>query len=1031
MPYDLFISYAHQDNDHGQVKELCDAIFADFRQFGGRDLLVFFDERDIPSMADWEARIALGLRESRLFLAVISPSYFASTYCRREWEEYVRYEAMRQCLGEGVAPIYFVELPGLQDSAVEAGIAGWVADIRSRQWCDLASQDPVKIVRWHEAGRRALEDEHVAERLQTLKKEIRERLARADLARQSPTNLYRHNPQFVGRVRELTILREALNERGSVGIVGHGAQSATVSGATALYGLGGMGKTELALAYAHAFAWDYPGGRWLLSCEGLHNFDVVLRQLAVSTALNISFTEEEQKDPSRAAERVLAELRRRERSLLLLDNVTHPGLLGPDVLMRLPAQGQVHVLATTRLGPQQLAGSPHDHTFVAVDQLPVADALALIRAHQPEARFASPSDEAAATELVALLDGFTLAVETAAIYLGRHAAEGAIEAYTNRLRSVPLTASEDFAADSVVGVRHKEKLLERTLAITFEGLTDEQLHVLMLGALLPPDQIALPWLHAMAKERFPHLLGDGPEQWRHLEDTLRGLRLFTPGQEERVGRMHRMVQLLITRRIFAGVNGNEIEDTNQALTTHVLERGEYLAYAWEQHSNRWELQPLQSTAVLWLDENRHEGYELACSLVVPLNELALFSEAERLARKAFQFAETKYGAASNEVSRSANVLGAVLKETNRFADAEVELRRAMAIDERLYKQDAPEIAIALSNLGSLLHTSGRFAEAESLLERAVNILEGRKNPNRLALVSALMNLAEIREDAHRLKDAETLYQRALSLAEETLEPQHYSLGVLLSNFSSLMHKMNRLEEAEKLLRRALAIAERTFGRKHPSFALRLNNLAELLREADRFAEAEPLYEEALAIDEELFGANHSDVARVLNNLGLIYRETGRAQQSEQLYRRSLAIWEGIYGPLHPDVAAVLGNLAKVVGKLGRREEAEKLFRRALEIEETLFGNDHPHLAPTLSNLAWLLCEQKRFDEAESISRRQLLLVSKVSEREQSDHVYLRIAAANYLDLLKRIGLSESTARTRVDQVLRGTGFSLFGPSVSR
>ena len=421
MPYDLFVSYAHRDNARGQVRELRDAILEDFHKFAGRDLRIFFDDHDIPSMAGWEKSIAQGLRESHLFLAVLSPSYFASPYCRREWEEYVRYEAMRQCLGEGVAPVYFVELPGLDGPGVEQSIAAAVDELRKRQWCDLATQKPVNIIPWHDAGKRALEDAEVVRRLNVLKEQMAERLTRADRAQQSPTNIYRHNPQFVGRVRELTLLREALNERGSVGVVGHKPQAGAA--ATAVYGLGGMGKTELALAYAHAFAWDYPGGRWLARCEGLDNFDFVLRQLA--EPLQVTFTEEEQKDAHRAAERILAELRRRDRSLLLLDNVTHHELLSPDVLMRLPPQGYLHLLATTRLGPAQVTGSPHDHTFVAVDELPADDALALIRAHQPNARLTNADDEAAARQLVELLDGFTLAVETAAIYLGRHPAADA------------------------------------------------------------------------------------------------------------------------------------------------------------------------------------------------------------------------------------------------------------------------------------------------------------------------------------------------------------------------------------------------------------------------------------------------------------------------------------------------------------------------------------------------------------------------------------------------------------------------------
>src|SRR5215213_3578415 len=370
MPYDLFISYARRDNADKQVRELRDTISHDFHKSVGRNFDVFFDEDDIPNMVAWEKRIAQGLRESRVFLAVISPNYFASRYCRREWQEYVRYEAMRQCLGEGVTPVYFVELPGLDSSGVEQSIAALVDEMRKRQWCDLVSQKPIKILRWHEVGKHALEDVEVARRLSVLNKQIAATINRADVAQQSPTNIYRHNPQFVGRVNELTLLREAVNERLNVAVVGRMTRIAV--GATAVHGLGGMGKTELALAYAHAFAWDYPGGRWLMRCEGLDDFDLALRQLA--EPLNIALTEEQKHDVRRAGERVLAELRRRERSLLLLDNVTDPSLLAPDALIRLPAQDQVHVIATTRLGPAQLPGSPHDHTFIAVDELPGDDA---------------------------------------------------------------------------------------------------------------------------------------------------------------------------------------------------------------------------------------------------------------------------------------------------------------------------------------------------------------------------------------------------------------------------------------------------------------------------------------------------------------------------------------------------------------------------------------------------------------------------------------------------------------------------------
>src|SRR5690606_14366770 len=90
--FELFISYAHVDNqgEHaGKVTALVEAIKADYLRFAGTPLKVFFDTDDIRSMDDWQVRILKGLRQSKMMVAILSPAYFASDYCRKEWEHYV------------------------------------------------------------------------------------------------------------------------------------------------------------------------------------------------------------------------------------------------------------------------------------------------------------------------------------------------------------------------------------------------------------------------------------------------------------------------------------------------------------------------------------------------------------------------------------------------------------------------------------------------------------------------------------------------------------------------------------------------------------------------------------------------------------------------------------------------------------------------------------------------------------------------------------------------------------------------------
>lgn len=238
--YDLFISYSRRDNESGQVAALKAQIEAAYRAFAGKDLRIFFDTQQIVGMDDWRQKIQRSLRESHLFLAVLSPAYLASPYCRWEWEDYVRYEAMRQCLGEGVAPVFFVTLPDAADPRTDQAIARWVDEIHHRQTFDLRP--------WHDHGEKALQQAHVKTTLEQLHASVRERLDRAERARRSPNNLLKHNPAFVGRVRELTDLRNALGKN-KLGVVGAKDTTGNSAGRVSLQGLGGMGKTELALAY--------------------------------------------------------------------------------------------------------------------------------------------------------------------------------------------------------------------------------------------------------------------------------------------------------------------------------------------------------------------------------------------------------------------------------------------------------------------------------------------------------------------------------------------------------------------------------------------------------------------------------------------------------------------------------------------------------------------------------------------------------------------------------------------------------------
>src|SRR5260221_1500703 len=288
MPCDLFISYSRRDNERGRITKLVERIQTDFAAFAGRSLTTYFDVTEIQGMDDWRHRVLQGLRESRLMLACVSPAYLRSETCEWEFNEYLKQEIGRAYCNDGVAPIYFIEVPGWEDKGFEQRCAEWVSELRRRHYFDLRP--------WFHAGEECLRDASVQERMRQLSIQLTDRITRGERAEKSLGNVDAHNPHFIGRTANLRMLRENFVKPGHIGVV------------TAVNGVGGQGKTALAIEYAHAFADEYGGGRRQGRCAGKDELRLALPELAPPIGFEV--TDDEKKDADLPVERTRPELKK-------------------------------------------------------------------------------------------------------------------------------------------------------------------------------------------------------------------------------------------------------------------------------------------------------------------------------------------------------------------------------------------------------------------------------------------------------------------------------------------------------------------------------------------------------------------------------------------------------------------------------------------------------------------------------------------------------------------------------------------------
>jgi tetratricopeptide (TPR) repeat protein len=277
-------------------------------------------------------------------------------------------------------------------------------------------------------------------------------------------------------------------------------------------------------------------------------------------------------------------------------------------------------------------------------------------------------------------------------------------------------------------------------------------------------------------------------------------------------------------------------------------------------------------------------------------------------------------------------LGRVAEHQADFAEALNWSQLGMEQCEQRLGPEHPSTATALNNLAGLLQATNRLAEAEPLMRRALTIDEasyGNDHPN---VATALNNLAQLLQATNRIVEAEPLMRRALEIDEASYGNDHPKVAIRLNNLAQLLQATNRLAEAEPLMRRALAIDEASYGKDHPDVARDLNNLAMLLYGTNRLAEAEPLMCRALAIDEASYGKDHPDVARDLNNLALLLQATNRLAEAEPLMRRMVEIFIAFQrqGYQHPNLEAGVGNYITLLQSMGLSEPEIQAKLQALQ-----------------------------------------------------------------------------------------------------
>ncbi|KAJ5761735.1 uncharacterized protein N7511_005117 [Penicillium nucicola] len=317
-------------------------------------------------------------------------------------------------------------------------------------------------------------------------------------------------------------------------------------------------------------------------------------------------------------------------------------------------------------------------------------------------------------------------------------------------------------------------------------------------------------------------------------------------------------------------------------------------------------------------------------------------------------------------------LGDLYSDQGKLKEAEEMYQRALAGYEKAFGHDHTSALDIIHNLGLLYSNQGKLKEAEGMYRRALVGCEKVLGPYHTSTLDTVNNFGFLYSHQGKLKEAGQMYQRALKGYEKALGPDHTSTLNTVNNIGLLYSNQGKLKEAEEMYQRSLVGYEKALGEDHTSTLDIVNNLGSLYVDQGKLKEAAEMYHRSLVGYENALGQDHISTLNTVDNLGNLYSHQGELRRAEEMYQRALVGKEKALGPDHTSTLNTVNNLGLLYSNQGKLKEAEEMYQRSLVGYEKALGQDHTSTLDTVNNLGNLYADQGKLNEAEEMYQRAIL-----------------------------------------------------------
>ncbi|MFL1427930.1 MULTISPECIES: FxSxx-COOH system tetratricopeptide repeat protein [unclassified Nocardiopsis] len=795
---------------------------------------------------------------------------------------------------------------------------------------------------------------------------------------------------FTGRAQQLNALRSGLMNQ-ITAVLPH-----------TLHGYGGVGKTLMAVEYAHRYRHEYDLVWWINADQpGL------VRSSLASLAPQMGLPGVNSSGIEEAAESVLNALRRGDpyhRWLLVYDNADEPEDLR-DVIPEGHETG--HVLITSRNHRWQAIAET-----VSVDVFPGTESVEFLKKRIPRG-----ITRAEAEELAEALGHLPLALEQA----------GALRAETGMSNHEYLRLLSEQPASLLREGKPSEYPAPMTAAwqLSVAKLREnlpEAMGLLQCSAFFGPEPIPRDVFFPVEGGRVrPELLDllANPIRLSRAIGQLGRYALIRLDNSSRTVQVHRLIQTLVRaelsaeeqdlvrEEVWALLSGAAPHSMNTPgarsryleLLPHLRPSGiaestlpearefslKVLTFLYASGNYAMAERYAQQFVDQWTATSGPDDpyvLEAQSKYVNRLRERGRYQEAYDLDRTLFDQVQRVLGAEHPLALTVRSNLGADLRARGEFHEARAQDEETLRLHEEVLGPTDPATLRAMYNLGIDLTLTSDFSGARDLHER-VYMLHKRHGTTQSspALLTYLHGLALAVRLTGNYTEACDLGEDALAYGREQLGADHPRTLRTQVDLATSLRMNGDLEQALDLAKDAHSRHLRQYGMDHPETLAAAMCLANTWRMNGELAEALQLAEDTDLRYDQIYGTDHPYNHGCTSNVALLYRILGDPSRARQLNETSLAGIEEKLGRDHYYALGITINLASDLAKLNDTKNAVRLGRGSLRRIRSLLGDEHPMTLSCSANLILDLRAEDEAEEADRLSEQVEPLYARVHGRE--------------------------------------------------